>query len=108
MFGGPGVYFRFIELSDGGVVLALVAEQEPLFESGFADEIVKEFVGFDAGIEFVPVLEVSEESFAGFAWDERLARGHPVGGGVEVGRKFLCHGISHFRSQLDLGVNGAD
>jgi hypothetical protein len=53
-----------------------------LLKSGVADEIGEKFVGFDAGIEIVPVFEVGLEGCARFAWDERFTRGHPVGGGV--------------------------
>ena len=106
MFGGPVVYFGFIEFGDGGIVLTLVAEEEPLLESGVADKIGEEFVGFDAGIEVVPVFEVGLESLAGFAWDERFTRGHPVGGGVEFGGTCLCHGRMRFQSQLDEGLYG--
>jgi hypothetical protein len=66
----------------------------------------KKFVGFHVGVEVVPVFEMSLEGFARLAGDERLARRHPVGDGVSFGGTFLCHWISHFQSQLDLGAYG--
>ena len=47
-----------MEFEDGAIVLTLAAKEEPLGEGGFAHEIGEEFVGFDVGIEFVPVFEV--------------------------------------------------
>ncbi len=82
MLWSPVVDFSFIEFGDGGIVLPLGAEEEPLIEGGFADEIGEKFVGFHVGVEAVPVFEVGLEGCARLAGDERLTRGHPVGGGV--------------------------
>jgi hypothetical protein len=42
----------------------------------------------------------------GFVGDEGLARGHPVGGGVEISRELFSHWIARFQCQLDWGVCG--
>jgi hypothetical protein len=72
-----------IEAALSGVQVAFAElEGVVLLESGVADEIGEKFVGFDLGVEVVPVFEVGFQGFFRFAGDERLARGHPVSGGV--------------------------
>jgi hypothetical protein len=95
-----------MEEGEGGVVLTLIAEEEPSREGGFAYEIGEEIVGFDVGVEVVPVFEVGLEGGLGFVGDEGLARGHPVGGGVEISRELFSHWIARFQCQLDWGVCG--
>jgi hypothetical protein len=82
LFRGPEVHVGFIEDGEGGVVLTLIADEEPRGEGGFAYEIGEEFVGFYAGVEVVPAFEVGLQGLARFAGDKGLARGHPVRGGV--------------------------
>jgi hypothetical protein len=82
LLGCPVIDLCFMEEGEGEIVLTLAAQEKPVRESGFAYEIGEEFVGFDFGIECIPVVEVGFQGFFGFAGDERLARGHPVGGGV--------------------------